>query len=195
LRSIACFRWFLHRTGRQPLNFFQLLHIKNILSGHHSVDWNFQRRIVKAMEQWSYRQTPWKCRFCRRLSKAAATYCGQCGKHWEEALDGSHRHVQRPTRQGQEQQSYTQWQEDPPWNSYSWDDGRGISQSPRSQRSQTPKGQKQPKTRGKNKGKGKGKGKTKFQAPGSVALPWISWIQHADQFVTMIPNLPEHKLY
>ena len=172
MRSIACFRWFLHRTGRQPLNFFQLLHIKNILSGHHSVDWNFQRRIVKAMEQWSYRQTPWKCRFCRRLSKAAATYCGQCGKHWEEALDGSHRHVQRPTRQGQEQQSYTQWQEDPPWNSYSWDDGRGISQSPRSQRSQTPKGQKQPKTRGKNKGKGKGKGKTKFQAPPLPEAPW-----------------------
>ena len=36
--------------------------------------------------------------------------------------------------------------------------------------------------------------KTKFQAPGSVALPWISWI-YADQFVPMIPNLPEHKLY
>lgn len=146
---------------------------QNTLSKHHSVDWIFEHRIAAAMEQWRMRQSPWKCRFCRRLNKAAATYCGQCGKHWAEALDGSYHHVQRPHHQGQEQQSYTQWQDEPPWTSHSWDDGRGISQSPRSYRSQTPKGQKQPKNRGKNKGKkGKGKGKTMFQAPPLPEAPW-----------------------
>ena len=175
LRSFARFRWFLHRTGRQPLNYFELLNIKNILSGHHSADRNFQHLIVRAMEQWNVRQAPWKCRTCRRLNKAAAAYCGQCGKHWEEALDASYRHVQRPSHQGQEQQAYTQWSTDPPWHQHAWDDGRGISQSPRSYRSQTPKSQRQPKNRGKNKGKkgkGKGKGTQQFQAPPLPEAPW-----------------------
>jgi hypothetical protein len=166
----------LHRTGKKLLTFVQLKNIKLTLARHHSVDWKFQHRIAAAMDQWKSHQTPWKCSGCRRLNKAAAIYCGQCGQHWEDALDGTYQHVQRPAHHGQEHQSYTQWQADPPWNSWdSWEDRRGTSQSPRSHRSQTPKGQKQPKNRSKNKGKkGKGKGKPQFHAPPLPEAPWSS---------------------
>ena len=147
--------------------------IKNILSGHHSVDWNFQRRIVKAMEQWSYRQTPWKCRFCRRLSKAGCHLLWSMRKALGRGIgwitpscsasdtSGTRTTILHPVARRSNLGTHI------PGTM-----GRGISQSPRSQRSQTPKGQKQPKTRGKNKGKGQGQGKDEVPGAPLPEAPW-----------------------
>eukprot|EP00435_Cladocopium_sp_Y103_P063660 s676_g25.t1 len=121
------------------------------------------------MEGFRIRQTPWKCRYCKRLNKAAATYCGQRGRHWANALDGKYQHPQRPSSQRQVHgdQSYTHWEEDAPWTNQAWDSGRWPSRSPRhGPRSQTPKGRK-PKNRGK-----KNKQKPEHETPPLPSSPW-----------------------
>lgn len=196
LRSLARLRWHLFRKGRIHLTAPELRQIKDTLSRHHSVDWSFHRKITAAMEQWKFKQTPWKCRHCRRLSKAAATYCGQCGRHWAEAQDGSYRHVQPQDRQQRDQAdpTYAYWQEETPWSQRSWQDGRGPSQSPRSShRSQTPQGTKKPRTRGKgqnkhHKGKGKkGQDGKQFQAPPLPETPWKSTSSQSAQPTSAAP--------
>lgn len=121
------------------------------------------------------KQTPWKCRFCKRINKATASYCGQCGRHWAEAIDGNYQHVPQSQRRVQEEQSYAHWEEDdPPWSARSWGSGRWPSQSPRT-RSQTPAQAPQHKNRRKNKkGKEKGKSQSQFQAPALPEAPWTS---------------------
>eukprot|EP00435_Cladocopium_sp_Y103_P023103 s2333_g5.t1 len=117
-----------------------------------------------------FRQTPWKCRFCKRLNKAAATFCGQCGRHWADALDGSYTHPQRSGSQrggSQQNWTYSQWTDETPWANQTWDNGRRPSQSPRhGPRSQTPKG-KQSKKKRKDK-----KQMEQHQAPPLPTSPW-----------------------
>ena len=163
MRAVARRRWFLHRTGQRVLFFGELKHLRGILAAHHSCDAQFHRRITAAMDSSRFRQKPWGRRFCKRLTKANATYCGQCGRHWTDALDGKYRHGQRQgsQRRVEGEWTYTQRQ-DAPWNSQNWNPGghrnlQGIVlKHPR-------KGRKS--RRGKNKNKKQGQGQPQVQVP------------------------------
>ena len=165
-RALARASWYWHRKGLRPLSFLGLKQLRTTLASHHSVDPSFFRRITAEMER--LRQAPWKCRFCKRLNKAVAMYCGQCGRHWTEALDGSYRH---PTSaRAKEEDYYSQWEEEIPWEQEDWHSGRWPSQSPRAfSRSQTPHGGKKPRKTKKSK---KQKDVQEYQAPPLPEAPW-----------------------
>eukprot|EP00435_Cladocopium_sp_Y103_P043514 s1518_g12.t1 len=173
-RARARHCWYLHRTGQRPLSPRGLIRLRDTLAKHHSADTQFLHKINEAM--FRFRQTPWKCRHCKRLNKANATYCGQCGRHWAEALDGTYRHPthrQGSQRRSEDDQTYAQWQQDTPWQAQTWEDGRRPSQSPRT-RSETPRDGRRHNRRGKNKNKGKqqGPGGPQIQAPALPEAPW-----------------------
>lgn len=136
------------------------------MASHHSVDPIFHRRITAEMDR--LRQTPWKCRYCKRLNKAVAIYCGQCGRHWTEALDGSYCH---PLPQGAKGEDYySHWEEETPWEQEDWHSGRWPSRSSRAySHSQTPHGAKKSRKTKKNK---KQKELTEHQAPPLPEAPW-----------------------
>ena len=54
---------------------------------------------------------PWRCGPCRRLVKAAISYCPNCGGHWTEIADETYVHGQpkKPTTRGWEWDQWSDW--------------------------------------------------------------------------------------
>ena len=121
--------------------------LKTTLLAHHSSDPSFFRPLKGSMTS---KAVPWRCRFCRKLAKASASFCPHCGVQWERCFDQSYTHQQSLEEAPNPWNDWsTSWQED-------WD---GWEQRPKS-----PRRRASPRTR-KGKGKGKEKGKAKEDGP------------------------------
>ena len=93
---------------------------------------------------------PWRCMYCKKISKATANGCSQCLTAWQDCQDTTY---VPPSKQ----QKYSSQQHQSNWD---WDYSQDGSHTPR-----TPKGRKiewqQPKSPRQGRGKGRGKGKKK----------------------------------
>ena len=111
-----------------------------ILQQHHSADHAHTRRVLSKMASESGQS--WKCLQCKRMAKAHAVFCANCGQHWTLVAEsatpnyaGQRRTSKSPRRSRRQkwQDSWEQWEEQWPLP------GRSQATSPR------------------RKGKGKGK--------------------------------------
>ena len=158
-RSEARFRLWLHRQGLRPLTLTQLLTFRHRLSQHHSRDLahlSFAKQTIAkqsaAMTEAS--KDPWRCGPCRRLVKAAISFCPNCGGHWMDIADEDYVHGQARKSQSSKGWEWNQWTD--------WSGSQSRTTSPR-MRSQSQRAR-----RGR-KGKGKSKGKsTETDVPGGA---------------------------
>ena len=134
--------------------------LRHRLSSHHSKDRQFIQRINKEL---MVQGDPWRCVYCKKISKANANGCNQCLIGWQECQDTT---FVPPSKQQKYSQQQSQSQSSWDWNS--WDYYQAGDHTPR-----TPKGSKvewqQPKSPRQGKGKGKGKGTRKEQWKGQSA--------------------------
>ena len=113
LRAKARLSWFLHKTGKVRLNLSRLISIRNRLSTHHSKDEVLISRISSAIMA---NYEPWRCKYCKKISKASAHGCSQCLTHWQDVSgyricsSSKARRLELSSRIGQEPATWT-WKE------------------------------------------------------------------------------------
>lgn len=131
--------------------------MRHRLSTHHSKDRHFIQRINKEL---MVQGDPWRCVYCKKISKATANGCNQCLIGWQDCQDTTFVPPSKQQKyvQGQSQ-SHSSWD----WND--WHYRQDGDHTPR-----TPRGSKvewqQPKSPRQGKGKGKGKNTRKGQWKG-----------------------------
>ena len=103
---------------------------------------------------------PWRCMYCKKISKATANGCSQCLTAWQDCQDTTY--VPPSKQQKYSQQQYSQQASSSNWDWNQYQDG---SHTPR-----TPRGTKlewqHPKSPRQGRGKGRGKAKKKEQLKG-----------------------------
>ena len=110
------------------LNLSSLGAIQRRLSTHHSKDASLISRISKEIMA-TYE--PWRCKYCKKISKASANGCSQCLTPWQECQDTEY---VPPTRQQDWNWKYHQESGQSPRSPRNGKGNRGKSQQPKSPR-------------------------------------------------------------
>lgn len=125
-RARARLRWYLHRTGKEPLNFQQLQRIYSLLNRHHSRDPHLLHSILAALRATMTKKHPsWRCVQCHVVMKGTFPRCWKCGTEWHSCNDGTF--VPPEVRQAYDQQSGQQQS----WQGTTWNTQSSGSRSPR----------------------------------------------------------------
>ena len=173
-RAVARLQWHRHRGGQIVLSSGQLQILYKRLSGHHSRDFGFLRRLRGAMAEVS--KQPWRCHWCKRLNKHHVGVCGSCYAPWDKCIDIHYVHGQKKQPATQSRSlSRKKWQQSADWEEWeNWSDSpRRRSDTPRQAYAQSPR----KRTKAKKNQKDKHKKQTEQYGALSLDPPWQSTVQ------------------